>query len=289
VFWRETVDRSIRQSCEDYLGGLPYPVAQAIEYALFGGGKRLRGILVLAAYDASGGEGDAARIAAAFEMVHAYSLVHDDLPCMDDDDMRRGRPTTHRAFDVGVATLAGAALIPVAARAAHDGSRELLLPTPLCCTIVRLLMRAAGSTGMIGGQLLDLEAEGRELSRGELDSIHSAKTGALISAAVTAGGLAARADDDVLRALSEYGSEVGLAFQIMDDVLDVTSSTDRMGKAIGRDVQLGKSTYPGLLGVDGAVARARALRDDACDALRSRGLLTRELEQIADFVVSRTH
>jgi geranylgeranyl pyrophosphate synthase len=142
---------------------------------------------------------------------------------------------------------------------------------------------------MIGGQLLDLEGEGKALSRNELDSIHGAKTGALITAAVTAGGLAAGADQDALGALSGYGSNLGLAFQIMDDVLDVTSSTDRMGKTAGRDAQLGKSTYPGLLGVDGAVARAQALRDDACDALGARGLLTRELQEIADFVVSRTH
>jgi geranylgeranyl pyrophosphate synthase len=287
--WRIAVDKSIRDACEQYLDKLPESIAEAIEYALQGGGKRLRGILVLAAYDAAGGDGDAGRIAAAFEMVHAYSLIHDDLPCMDDDDIRRGRPTTHRAFDVNVATLAGAALIPIAARAAHDGARALMLPTPLCCTIVRVLMRAAGSSGMIGGQLLDLEAEGRDLSRTELDSIHAAKTGALISAAVVAGGLAARADDEVLAGLNGFGSNVGLAFQIMDDVLDVTSSSERLGKTTGRDVALRKSTYPALLGVDGAVARAEALRDDACSSLRERGILTKELEEIADFVVSRTH
>jgi geranylgeranyl pyrophosphate synthase len=142
---------------------------------------------------------------------------------------------------------------------------------------------------MIGGQLLDLEAEERDLSRAELDSIHAAKTGALIASAAIAGGLAARAEDDTLAALTAYGANVGLAFQIMDDVLDVTSSTDMLGKTTGRDVALGKSTYPGLLGLEGAAARAQALSDDACDALRSRGMLTRELEEIADFVVSRTH
>jgi geranylgeranyl pyrophosphate synthase len=289
AIWRDAVDRSIRESCDEYLSQLAPPVGDAIAYALQGGGKRLRGILVLAAYDAAGGDGDASRLAAAFEMIHAYSLVHDDLPCMDDDDMRRGRPTTHRVFGVGVATVAGAALIPIAARAAHDGARALMLPTPRCCTIVRVLMRAAGSSGMIGGQLLDLEAEERDLSRAELDSIHAAKTGALIASAAIAGGLAARAEDDTLAALTAYGANVGLAFQIMDDVLDVTSSTDMMGKTTGRDVALGKSTYPGLLGLEGAAARAQALSDDACDALRSRGMLTRELEEIADFVVSRTH
>ena len=275
--------------CEKGLGELPQIPADAIRYALQGGGKRLRGLLVLAAYDAADGTGNAAHLAAAVEVIHAYSLVHDDLPCMDDDDIRRGRLTTHRAFDVGVATVAGAAMIPIAARAAYRGTRALRLPEPLCCTIVRVLMRAAGSTGMIGGQLLDLQAEGRELSRADLDSIHGAKTGALISGAVTAGALAGRADEHGLTALSAYSARIGLAFQIMDDVLDVTSSTDKLGKTAGRDVALGKSTYPGLLGVDGAVARAGQLRDEACDALRARGLLTRELEEIADFVLSRTH
>jgi len=275
--------------CETGLGGLSKTPADAIRYALQGGGKRVRGLLVLAAYDAAGGTGNAAHLAAAVEVIHAYSLVHDDLPCMDDDDIRRGRLTTHRAFDVGVAAVAGAAMIPIAARAAYRGTRALRLPEPLSCTIVRVLMRAAGSTGMIGGQLLDLEAEGGELSRAELDSIHGAKTGALISGAVTVGALAARADEHALKALSAYSAKIGLAFQIMDDVLDVTSSTDKLGKTAGRDVALGKSTYPGLLGVDGAVARAGELRNEACDALRLRGLLTRELEEIADFVLSRTH
>ncbi|MEO8194253.1 MAG: polyprenyl synthetase family protein [Gemmatimonadales bacterium] len=268
---------------------IPERLASAIRYALSGGGKRLRGMLVLASYRADGGEGDASGIAAAVEIIHAYSLVHDDLPCMDDDDMRRGRPASHRQFDVPTAVAAGAAMIPLAARAAWRSAEELRLPEAACCTIVKVLMQGAGAGGMIGGQLLDLAGEGVGLSRDELDTIHGAKTGALIAASVRMGGIAAGAEGPRLDALNRYGRDVGLAFQIMDDVLDVTASTDQLGKTAGRDAALGKSTYPSLLGVDGALARAHALVDDACDALRVQGLLTDELEGLARFIVSRSH
>jgi geranylgeranyl pyrophosphate synthase len=150
-------------------------------------------------------------------------------------------------------------------------------------------MQGAGAGGMIGGQLRDLEGEGLTLSRDDLDTIHNAKTGALISASVKVGGIAANASPARLDALGQYGESIGLAFQIMDDVLDVTSSTDRLGKTAGRDVELGKSTYPVLLGVDGAVKRAASLVEDGCNALRKENLLTGELESLADFIVSRSH
>jgi geranylgeranyl pyrophosphate synthase len=246
-------------------------------------------MLVLAAYHAAGGNGDASGIAAAVEIVHAYSLVHDDLPCMDDDDMRRGRPSTHRAFSVPIATAAGAAMIPLAARVAHRSATTLRLPQSVCCMIVKVLMQGAGAGGMIGGQLLDLEGEGEELSRDELDAIHRSKTGALIAASVRLGGLSAGASQSRLDAFGRYGESTGLAFQIMDDVLDVTSSTDRLGKIVGRDAELGKSTYPALLGVEGATKRAASLVAEGCEALRVHGLLTGELESLADFIVSRSH
>lgn len=248
-------------------------------------------MLLLAAYRAAGGSGDASGLAAAVEVVHAYSLVHDDLPCMDDDDVRRGRPTVHRVFGVPAATVAGAVMIPLAARLAYDSARRLVLPDDSCCTIVKVLTAAAGGGGMIGGQLLDLEAEGggHALSRDDLDAIHCAKTGALITASVEIGGIAASASEARLRALTGYGSRIGLAFQIMDDVLDLTSSTDKMGKTTGRDVALGKSTYPALLGVDGAIARAEKLVHEGSDSLLENGLLTADLEELAGFVVSRTH
>jgi len=251
----------------------------------------LRGILLLAAYRAAGGSRDASGLAAAVEIIHAYSLVHDDLPCMDDDDVRRGRPTTHRVFGIEQASLAGAVMIPLAARLAHKSAEALVLPEHQCCMIVKVLAEAAGAGGMIGGQLLDLEAEGsgNAFPQNELDAVHSAKTGALITASLQIGGLAAGATAERLRALMAYGSRIGLAFQIMDDVLDVTSSTDALGKVTGRDAALGKSTYVGLLGVDGATERANALVREACDELRSVDLLTPELEDLAAFVVSRAH
>lgn len=249
----------------------------------------MRGMLVLASYEAAGGTGDASGLAAAIEIIHAYSLVHDDLPCMDNDDVRRGRPSTHRKFSVPVATAAGASMIPLAASVALDSARTLRLPAGSACTIVKVLMQGAGAGGMIGGQHLDLAGEGRALSRDELDAIHRSKTGALIATSVRIGGIAAGAAPKRADALASYGESIGLAFQIMDDVLDVTSSTARLGKTAGRDAELGKSTYPALLGVDGAVKRAAMLVEEACDTLRREKLLTGELERLAGFIVSRSH
>jgi geranylgeranyl diphosphate synthase type II len=286
---RGAVEAALARVSQQELGSLPATVLEPIRYSLDSGGKRLRGMLLLAAYRAAGGSGDASGLAAAVEIVHAYSLVHDDLPCMDDDDMRRGRPTTHRVFGVSAATVSGAVMIPLAARLAYDSAAALMLPGDTACMIVKVLLRAAGAGGMIGGQLADLDAEGAILSREELDLIHSAKTGALIAASLEIGGLAAGATENRLRALADFGSRIGLAFQIMDDVLDVTSSTDRLGKTTGRDAALGKSTYPGLLGVDGATDQAARLVARACDDLRLQGILTGEIEELAGFIVSRTH
>jgi geranylgeranyl pyrophosphate synthase len=221
------------------------------------------------------------------EVVHAYSLIHDDLPCMDDDDVRRGRPTVHRVYGVPAATAAGLAMVPLAARCALDAARALALPDATGGAIVGELMRAAGGGGMIGGQLLDLEGEGLALSLAELEQIHRAKTGALIRAALRIGGIAASASDAAMAAFDRYGSAVGLAFQIADDVLDVTATTDQLGKTAGRDVELHKSTYPALLGVAGAVERAEALVEDACRALGEVQLLTPPLDHLARFVVAR--
>jgi geranylgeranyl pyrophosphate synthase len=260
-----------------------------VRYALSGGGKRLRGLLLLASYRAAGGRGDVSTIAAAVEIIHAYSLVHDDLPCMDDDDMRRGRLSTHRVFGVPVATGAGAAMIPIAAGAAHQGARALRLPGNVCCTIVKALMQAAGAGGMIGGQMMDLAGEGSALDRSQLDGIHAAKTGALISVSARLGAIAAGAPSDGVAALQRYGENIGLAFQIMDDVLDVTASSLQLGKTAGRDAELRKSTYPGLLGVHEARERAGALVFEGCSALRGQGMLTEELQSLADFIVARSH
>jgi geranylgeranyl diphosphate synthase, type II len=285
---RGAIGGALAGVCERYLDGVASPVSDAIRYSLLGEGKRMRGILFLSAFEAAGGRGEGADLAAAIEIVHAYSLVHDDLPCMDDDDMRRGRPTVHKVFGVGAATAAGLTMVPLAARCAVEAARALGLEDGEVGAIVAELMRASGAGGMIGGQLLDLEGEGRPLAVADLERIHRAKTGALITAAATLGGRAASAPPVRLDALATYGAAVGLAFQIADDVLDVTATTDQLGKTAGRDLALRKSTYPALLGVDGAKERAAALIDDGCRALDRVGLLTPTLERIARFTVERT-
>jgi geranylgeranyl pyrophosphate synthase len=285
---RAAIDRALASFCDRYLDGIPPRVAEAIRYSLTGGGKRLRGLLFLRAFEAAGGSGDASALAAAIEVVHAYSLVHDDLPCMDDDDVRRGRPTVHRVYGVGAATAAGLAMVPLAAWCAADAARGLGLGDDEAGAVVRDLMVASGAGGMIAGQLLDLAGEGRPLPLEDLQRIHAAKTGALIGAAATLGGRAARAGPDRLSAHARYGEDIGLAFQIADDVLDVTATTSQLGKTAGRDVALGKSTYPALLGVDGAKRRAEALVEQGCAALREVGLLTPALARIAHFTVERT-
>lgn len=285
---REAIGRALTGFCDRYLTNIPSPVSDAIRYSLIGEGKRMRGILLLSAFDAAGGEGDASALAGAVEVVHAYSLVHDDLPCMDDDDVRRGQPTVHRVHGVRAATAAGLAMVPLAVRCAMDAARDLGLSDGASAAIVAELMQASGAGGMIGGQLLDLEGEGRPLELSELERIHRAKTGALITSAATLGGLAASAPKERLAALATYGAAVGLAFQIADDVLDVTATTDQLGKTAGRDVALQKSTYPALLGVSGAQERATALAEEACAALEDVGLLTPALEFIARFAVERT-
>jgi geranylgeranyl pyrophosphate synthase len=284
---RAAIDAALDEICATYCASLPSPVGDAIAYSLRGGGKRLRGLLLLAAHRAAGGLDDATPLAAAVEVVHAYSLVHDDLPCMDNETVRRGRPTVHVAFGVAAATAAGLAMVPLAVCALTDAARHLRLPDTLARRIVRELMQASGAGGMIGGQLLDLEGEGKAVGLGALERVHLAKTGALIAASARIGGVAAGADPAREAALDRFGTALGLAFQIADDVLDVTSTTGELGKTAGRDLALRKSTYPALLGVRGATTRADALASSACDALREAKLLTPPLERLARFAVER--
>jgi geranylgeranyl pyrophosphate synthase len=284
---RASIDHALAALAEGLDRDVEPSVADSIRYSLLGGGKRLRGLLFLAAYRTAGGSRDASAMAAAVEVVHAYSLVHDDLPCMDDDDMRRGRPTVHRVYGVKAATAAGVAMVPLAASAGFAAARALGLSAFECGRVVATLMRASGAGGMIGGQLLDLDGEGKPLSIEELERIHRAKTGALISASIELGGIAASASESRIAALRDFGMAIGRAFQIADDVLDVTATTDRLGKTAGRDVDLQKSTYPALLGVDAARQRADQLVAEGCAGLRAAGLLSTELDALARFVVER--
>ena len=265
------------------------PLPTAIRYSLLSTGKRLRPTLVFASAEAAGGggEGGVAELAAAVEVVHAYSLVHDDLPCMDNDDLRRGRPTTHRAFDVGTATVAGYHMVALGARVLDAGMAALALEPSRRRAIALELFRAAGAGAMIGGQALDLEAEGLRLPAAALEDVHRRKTGALIAAACVIGGLAAGAPPAACEALRDYGADVGLAFQIYDDVLDATATSDQLGKTAGKDAAFAKSTFVTLLGVGTARVEAERLAARAVDRLRQAGLVSPTLAELAHYIVTR--
>jgi geranylgeranyl pyrophosphate synthase len=222
------------------------------------------------------------------ETVHTYSLVHDDLPCMDDDDLRRCRPTTHRRFDVATATRIGYLLVPVAARVLAAAADELGLPAATLGRMAEELFQAGGIEGMVGGQWLDLEAERRRLPLGDLVAVHRGKTGALIRAACALGGIAAEGSPAQVAALTAYGEDVGLAFQIADDVLDATGTSEELGKTAGRDAELAKSTYVSLLGVAAARAEAERLARRAVEHLDAAAVPSGALGALAGYIVTRS-
>ena len=265
----------------------PHRLVEAVRYSLLDGGKRLRPILALAACEAGGGDTEAVLPAAcALEMIHAYSLIHDDLPAMDDDALRRGRPTTHIAFGEGLAILAGDALLTEAfALLAHYAARA---PRPRrLLRAVAEIADAAGARGMIGGQAADLAAEGGPADLATVEFIHARKTGALLLACVRSGAHLGGADARALRGLTRYGECLGLAFQIADDVLDAEGMTAATGKVAGRDQARHKATFPAALGLPAAKARARELRDLALAALQRFPAAADPLRDIARFVVER--
>ena len=260
-----------------------------VQYSLLGPGKRLRPTLVFAAHEALNGNSRAgvAELAAAVEVVHAYSLVHDDLPCMDDDDLRRGRPTAHRRFDVARATRAGHDMVALAARVLAKGLEVLQLEPARRREIALELFRAAGAGGMIGGQALDLEAEAKRLPVDALEEVHRRKTGALIAASCVIGGLSADGARHHIEALRAYGEAIGLAFQIADDVLDATATSDQLGKTAGKDAAHAKATFVTLLGVGAARAEAERLAAKAVAQLRDAGLVSPTLVELAHYIVTR--
>lgn len=263
------------------------PIGEAIAYSLAAPGKRLRPALVVAAYRELGGGGNATELAAAVEVVHTYSLVHDDLPCMDDDDLRRGRPTTHRAFGAAAAVEAAFRMVPLSARMLAAGAFRLGLDHAVVGALAAELYRAAGVEGMIGGQVLDLEAEGKQLTPEVLIGIHGAKTGALIAASAVMGAIAAKATPAEVTAVRGYGAEIGLAFQIVDDVLDATASSAELGKTAGKDAERRKATYAGILGVAAARAAAVAHATRAVDHLGAIGLDSPLLSALAELMLAR--
>jgi geranylgeranyl pyrophosphate synthase len=285
---RELTDRILDQWALRLQGEIGGRDGEALAYALATPGKRVRAALLLASYRAVGGRSPAvAGVAAAVETVHTYSLVHDDLPCMDDDDLRRGRPTTHRRYDVPTATRAGYLLVPVAARVLASAAGALNLPPATLGRMAVELFRAGGIEGMVGGQWLDLEAEGRRLALDDLIAVHRGKTGALIRSACTLGAIAGEAGPAAVAALTGYGEDVGLAFQIADDVLDATGTSEELGKTAGRDAQLAKSTYVSVLGVDAARAEAERLARHAVAHLDAAGVPSGALGALAGYIVTR--
>ncbi len=286
---RQSVEAALARVLDDYLQDVPEWLAAPIRYACQGGGKRFRPILFVAAYEVSGREVSPGveRLATALEIVHSYSLVHDDLPCMDDDDWRRGRATCHRAFGSELATIAAAAMVPLASYVMAAEARALGFSAQQAATLVAELSEAAGPSGMVGGQALDLIAEGQAVTATELGEIHQRKTGALIRASARLGGRVGRVGAARLAALSDYGEKIGLAFQIADDLLDAEASGGEAGRDPRSDRELGKATYPGMYGMRRARAAADRLTDEAIGVLRSAGIASQALEGLAIHVVER--
>lgn len=281
---RELIESALRQAAE-FGPGCPAQLAEAIRYCLLAPGKRLRPTLVLLAAEACGGEVLAALPAAvAVEMIHAYSLIHDDLPAMDNDDLRRGRPTCHRQFDEATAILAGDAL---QARAFETLARGVQ-PAERAAACCAELARAAGPEALVGGQADDLAAEFRHVGLDRLQSIHRRKTAALFRASLELGAITAGASAERQALLAAFGDHMGLAFQIVDDLLDVSGQESRVGKRVGKDRDHGKVTYPALLGVDESRRRAAMLIDQATAALAPLGEPARPLADLAEFVVRRS-
>ncbi|MVW71266.1 MULTISPECIES: polyprenyl synthetase family protein [unclassified Bordetella] len=291
--WLQGRAQHVESVLDEYLPSVDTPPArlhEAMRYAVLGGGKRVRAALVYAAGQACQISGNTVavtasldRAAAAVELIHAYSLVHDDLPCMDDDVLRRGRPTAHVQFDEATAMLAGDALQPLAF--------ELLAEMPIAPALVvqasRALAQAAGSLGMAGGQAIDLHSVGHTLSRDELQTMHTMKTGAMLACSVALGGIVSGASSATRAALDDYAAAIGLAFQVVDDILDVTADTADLGKTAGKDAAGNKPTYVSLLGLDDARALAEELRTAAHAALLPLGDSASMLARLADYIVLR--
>lgn len=262
---------------------------EAMRYACLGGGKRIRPVLTYGSVLAVGGHMETAdNAAAAVELIHSYSLVHDDLPAMDDDDLRRGRPTVHKAFDEATAILVGDALQSLAFELLSADAGALDAGKRL--SMVNVLSQAAGATGMVGGQSLDFEAVGERLTLEQLEQMHKLKTGALIRCAVLLGGMSCEtASVGQMQALASYADSIGLAFQVQDDILDVTGDTSQLGKPQGSDSDKNKPTYVSLLGLEQATALAASLSDRAIAALQGFPASADRLRELASYVVSRLH
>ena len=283
---QKTIDRALDRFLPKQ-SAPPPSIHHAMRYSLFAGGKRLRPILCLAAAESCKGKAsEALPLACAMECIHTYSLVHDDLPSMDNDDFRRGRATCHKVFGDGIAVLAGDALLTaafeIAARAKPTRRYSM-------AEIFREIALAAGSRRLIAGQVADLEAEGRKVSRNELRYIHENKTAAMITTSVRLGAISANAELKKLRALTRFGYSLGLAFQIIDDILDVTQTTEKLGKSAGKDITAQKATYPAVIGLDASRIEARRLTKKAHDSLKRFGNEAEPLRELANYMLVREY
>ncbi|MYN07284.1 polyprenyl synthetase family protein [Pseudoduganella aquatica] len=290
--WMKTIQAGMEQDMDGYLpaaGAEPAKLHEAMRYALLGGGKRVRPLLVYAAGALFGADAAVlSRAAAAVEMIHAYSLVHDDMPCMDDDELRRGKPTVHVAYDEATALLVGDALQSQAFLVLADAAAVAGLPPARLAAMLRLLAHASGSAGMCGGQAIDLDSVGLSLTLEQLERMHQLKTGALLRASVVLGALAGKELDEAeLAALNAYARAIGLAFQVVDDVLDATADSATLGKTAGKDAADNKPTYVSILGLEPSRVLAEQLRLDAHAALAPFGEQAMRLRELADLIVQR--
>ncbi|MDE2180840.1 MAG: polyprenyl synthetase family protein [candidate division NC10 bacterium] len=291
----------VDEALERYLPGAgdpPKEIHEAVRYSIFAGGKRLRPILVLAAAEAAGGQVEQALdAAAAIEFIHTYSLIHDDLPAMDDDDFRRGRPTCHKVYGEAMAILAGDALLtqafillsftPPADQGEPLGAASMQTTAKARLRVIQEIAQAAGSKGMVGGQVVDILHEDREADLPTLQYLHTHKTGAMIRVCLRVGGILASAGPEQLEALTQYGERIGLAFQIVDDILDLEGNLEALGKQAGSDLRKKKATFPALLGIEESRRWARRLVSEAKQSLRIFADRGAALQAIADFVVMR--
>ena len=271
--------------------GKAYPVSihEAMRYSLLAGGKRLRPVLVMAAAEAVGGNRHSILpFAIAAELIHTYTLIHDDLPALDNDDLRRGKPTNHKVFGEAVAILAGDALLTQAFVIMTRAAGMETVPPELILRATHEMAGALGSTGMIGGQVVDLESEGKKINPETLEYIHIYKTGFLIRACIRCGGILGQATEEQVSSLSRFGSHIGLAFQIIDDILDVIGDQEKLGKDIGSDLNKDKATYPALYGLEESRSKAEDLIKESLDCLKKFDNRADPLREIARFFVQRT-
>jgi geranylgeranyl diphosphate synthase, type II len=265
----------------------PEKIYEAMRYSLLAGGKRLRPILCLATCDLMGGtEAMAMPTACALEMIHTMSLIHDDLPAMDNDDFRRGKPTNHKAYGEDIAILAGDGLLAYAFE--YVATQTKNVPSENIIRVVASLGRTVGAAGLVGGQVLDLESEGKsDITAETLSFIHTHKTGALLEASVVCGAIIANANPEDITRLSQYAQNIGLAFQIIDDILDITATDEQLGKTAGKDLQAQKATYPSLWGLEKSRLKAQELVDNAIAQLAAYGVKAEPLRAVANYIVTR--